>query len=237
MVPVGPGALAGIGSVAVTGGAHLGARRPDGRPADPLRRPGAGLRHRRARHRRGVAAHRRRGAELRDQRCAGGGRHGPGEALPRLRPRVSWSPSAIAAIGALATVGFEPTIDLLRFEYVTLVLVLAGCFGVVYRLGAGFHGLGRRGVAIGADRRPPSSRSPSRTPSCCAATAPRDWSTTCSTASRWSRENLGAFPRPHRDRARRPGARLGHPHARPAPPGLVGLRVRRPPRPRRSPTR
>ena len=35
-----------------------------------------------------------------------------------------------------------------RFEYVTLGLALVGAFLVVYRLGAGLHGLGRRGVVI-----------------------------------------------------------------------------------------
>lgn len=53
---------------------------------------------------------------------------------------------AIAAVGAVATVGFEPTISLARFEYVSLGLALAGTLGAVYRLGAGLHGLGRRGL-------------------------------------------------------------------------------------------
>jgi hypothetical protein len=52
----------------------------------------------------------------------------------------------IAAVGGLATVGFEPTITLVRFEYSTLGLALLAAFGLVYRLGAGLHGLGRRGV-------------------------------------------------------------------------------------------
>lgn len=52
----------------------------------------------------------------------------------------------IAAVGALATVGFEPEITLGRFEYATLGLAVLGAFGVVFRLGAGLHGLGRRGV-------------------------------------------------------------------------------------------
>lgn len=55
---------------------------------------------------------------------------------------------AIAAIGALATVGFEPTITVLRFEYTTFGLALLGALLVVYRLGAGLHGLGRRGLVI-----------------------------------------------------------------------------------------
>jgi hypothetical protein len=52
----------------------------------------------------------------------------------------------VAAVGALATVGFDPVISLVRFEYSTLALALIAAFGVVYRLGAGLHGLGRRGV-------------------------------------------------------------------------------------------
>ncbi len=54
----------------------------------------------------------------------------------------------IAAIGGLATVGINPSLDVARFQYVTLGLALLACFAVVYRLGAGFHGLGRRGVFI-----------------------------------------------------------------------------------------
>ena len=52
----------------------------------------------------------------------------------------------VAAVGALATVGFAPVITLARFEYATLGLAIVGAFGVVHRLGAGLHGLGRRGV-------------------------------------------------------------------------------------------
>ncbi|MGZ6753435.1 MAG: hypothetical protein ACXVEJ_08215 [Nocardioides sp.] len=55
---------------------------------------------------------------------------------------------AIASVGALATVGFEPVLTLVRFEYATLGLALLGAFGVVFRLGAGLHGLGRRGMLV-----------------------------------------------------------------------------------------
>ncbi|MEO9322290.1 hypothetical protein ABFT23_02300 [Nocardioides sp. C4-1] len=54
----------------------------------------------------------------------------------------------IAGVGALATLGFEPTVTVTRFEYTTFGLALAAAFAVVYRLGAGLHGLGRRGVVI-----------------------------------------------------------------------------------------
>ncbi|GAA3664503.1 hypothetical protein GCM10022237_25750 [Nocardioides ginsengisoli] len=53
-----------------------------------------------------------------------------------------------AAVGALATVGFEPAIQKERFEYVGLGLAFAGAIVLVHRLGAGFHGLGRRGLII-----------------------------------------------------------------------------------------
>ncbi|HEX6149153.1 hypothetical protein [Nocardioides sp.] len=54
--------------------------------------------------------------------------------------------SLVAGLGALATVGLHPTIDVVRFEYVTFGLSLVASFGVVYRLGAGLHGLGKRGI-------------------------------------------------------------------------------------------
>lgn len=101
----------------------------------------------------------------------------------------------IASVGALATAGFEPTITLVRFEYVTLVLALAGSFGVVYRLGAGLHGLGRRGVVtvlLGAVV---------LAVTLAYAELLRRYGTPglvdeLLDGVRWSREHLGAFPRP-----------------------------------------
>lgn len=54
----------------------------------------------------------------------------------------------VATVGGLATVGLQPTIDVARFEYLTLGMALVGCLVLVYRLGAGLHGLGRRGLLI-----------------------------------------------------------------------------------------
>lgn len=54
----------------------------------------------------------------------------------------------VAGIGAMATVGFEPAIQKERFEYVGLGLAFLGAIVLVHRLGAGFHGLGRRGLII-----------------------------------------------------------------------------------------
>lgn len=54
----------------------------------------------------------------------------------------------VAAIGAVAAVGFQPLVALGRFEYTTLALAFVIVFGLVYRLGAGFHGFGRRGLVV-----------------------------------------------------------------------------------------
>jgi hypothetical protein len=101
----------------------------------------------------------------------------------------------IAAVGAMAAVGFEPAIDVTRFEYLGLGIALISAEVLVFRLGAGLHGLGRRGVAIVAIgaalllatllyaellRRYGS-------------TGLVDW---LLERVDWSREHLGAFPRP-----------------------------------------
>lgn len=101
----------------------------------------------------------------------------------------------IAAIGGLATIGFDPVISVTRFEYATLALSLVGAFGVVYRLGAGLHGLGRRGVigvVVGAAL---------LAVTLLYAELLRRYGTPGLVEQlldgvRWSRENLGAFPRP-----------------------------------------
>ncbi len=102
---------------------------------------------------------------------------------------------ALAAVGALATVGFEPAISVQDFEYVTFGLALAGAFVVVYRLGAGLHGLGRRGaviVVVGGVL---------VAVTVLYAELLRRYGTPSLVESsldvvRWSREHLGAFPRP-----------------------------------------
>lgn len=50
-------------------------------------------------------------------------------------------------VAALAPAG---VLVLPRFTYLVLGMSLLACFGLVYRLGAGFHGLGRRGYAVAA---------------------------------------------------------------------------------------
>jgi hypothetical protein len=101
----------------------------------------------------------------------------------------------IAAVGALATIGFEPVVTVARFEYVTLGLALLGALTVVYRLGAGLHGLGRRGavtVLIGTAV---------LALTLVYAEILRRYGTPALVdnlldAVAWSRDNLGAFPRP-----------------------------------------
>ena len=61
--------------------------------------------------------------------------------------------TVLAGVTALAVVGFEPTVTVPRFDYASLLLGLLLVFALVYRLGAGLHGLGRRGlvaVLVGA---------------------------------------------------------------------------------------
>lgn len=54
----------------------------------------------------------------------------------------------VAALGGLAVAGLRPSIDFARFEYLTLGMALVGALLVVHRLGAGLHGLGRRGLVV-----------------------------------------------------------------------------------------
>lgn len=101
----------------------------------------------------------------------------------------------IAAIGAMATLAWAPVVNLVRFEYTVLALSFVAAFVMVYRLGAGFHGLGTRGVltvVLGGVmlaltlgyaellRRYGTA----------------DLVQTLDDAVRWSHHHLGAFPRP-----------------------------------------
>lgn len=117
-------------------------------------------------------------------------------ALTYLRAvRESLVAVLIASVGALATLGFAPTVSLVRFEYATLALSLIGAFIVVYRLGAGLHGLGRRGVVVVA------VGGGVLVMTLLYAEALRQWGPPelvdgLLDAVRWCRDHLGAFPRP-----------------------------------------
>jgi hypothetical protein len=54
----------------------------------------------------------------------------------------------VAFIASLGVVGYTVQLDVNRFGYVVLAASLAGSIGLVYRLGAGLHGLGRRGYVV-----------------------------------------------------------------------------------------
>lgn len=102
---------------------------------------------------------------------------------------------AIAALGAFATVGFEPQVDRERFEYATLAVGFALVLVLVFRFGAGLHGLGRRGfliVVVG-------SLVLALTLAYAELLRRYGISSIVEPALdvvRWSRENLRAFPRP-----------------------------------------
>ena len=55
---------------------------------------------------------------------------------------------SVSGVGALAVVGFRPVVSLERFEYSSLALAFLLAVLVVYGLGAGLHGLGRRGLVV-----------------------------------------------------------------------------------------
>lgn len=55
---------------------------------------------------------------------------------------------AVSGVGALAVVGFRPVVALERYDYLSLVLAFGLAFVLVFRLGAGWHGLGRRGLVV-----------------------------------------------------------------------------------------
>jgi hypothetical protein len=53
--------------------------------------------------------------------------------------------AVVAAVGAFATAAYEPQVSVERTEYLAIALSLVATLALVYRLGAGLHGLGRRG--------------------------------------------------------------------------------------------
>ncbi|MBO9522716.1 MAG: hypothetical protein J7518_14385 [Nocardioidaceae bacterium] len=70
----------------------------------------------------------------------------------RLAIREVVVATLIAWVGAAGVLGYgpdaHPRVDADKLGYVVLGLALAGAFALVYRLGAGLHGLGRRGYVV-----------------------------------------------------------------------------------------
>ena len=54
----------------------------------------------------------------------------------------------VAVVGALAVVAYDAPLSAVRAGYVVLALSLLGALSLAYRLAAGLHGLGRRGVVM-----------------------------------------------------------------------------------------
>ncbi len=101
----------------------------------------------------------------------------------------------VSAIGSMATLGWAPAVDLHRFEYTVLGLALVASFLTVYRLGAGFHGLGTRGIVTVV------AGSVMLAVTVGYAELLQRYGThslveTLDDAVRWSHHHLGAFPRP-----------------------------------------
>jgi hypothetical protein len=101
----------------------------------------------------------------------------------------------VSAVGSLATLAWAPAVDLRRFEYTVLGLALVGAFLTVYRLGAGVHGLGSRGIVTVV------AGSLMLAVTVGYAELLQRYGThslveTLDDAVRWSHHHLGAFPRP-----------------------------------------
>lgn len=56
--------------------------------------------------------------------------------------------AAVGLVGAVGVRSYDIPVDVLRLGYVVLGVSLAACVALVYRLGAGLHGLGRRGYVV-----------------------------------------------------------------------------------------
>jgi hypothetical protein len=102
---------------------------------------------------------------------------------------------AIAGVGSLAVIAFRPRLDVDRFAYAALALAFALGFVLVFRLGAGWHGLGRRGllVVLGG--------SAALAVSVAYAELLRHYGTpelvdAIDRSVRWTRDTIGAVPRP-----------------------------------------
>jgi hypothetical protein len=101
----------------------------------------------------------------------------------------------VAAVGSLATVAWAPVVNLDRFQYTVLGLSLVASLLTVLRLGAGWHGLGTRGVLTVVGGSLVLALTLGYTELL------RRYGTdslvdTLDEAVRWSHQHLGAFPRP-----------------------------------------
>jgi hypothetical protein len=101
----------------------------------------------------------------------------------------------LAGVGSMATLAWAPVVDLQRFEYTVLGLSLVAAFTSVYRLGAGFHGLGSRGIVtvLGGSLMLALTLGYAEL---LHRYGSHDLVQAVDDAVRWSHHHLGAFPRP-----------------------------------------
>jgi hypothetical protein len=101
----------------------------------------------------------------------------------------------VASVGSMATLAWSPVVNLERFQYTVLGLSLAASFITVYRLGAGVHGLGPRGVvtAVGGSVLLALTVGYAKL---LQSYGTHDLVQTLDDTVRWSHHHLGAFPRP-----------------------------------------
>ncbi len=102
---------------------------------------------------------------------------------------------AVSFIGAVAALGYEPVLNVERFGYTTLGVSLLLVLALVYRLGAGLPGLGTRGLVVVV------GGGVVLAVTLAYAELLRRYGTPGLVASvfdsvAWTRDHLGAFPRP-----------------------------------------
>lgn len=101
----------------------------------------------------------------------------------------------VATAGALAVGGLSVDLDVDRFGYTVLGLGLAATIALVYRLGGGLHGLGRRGLAAGLGALVLLAVALVYTAALGTYGSP-ELITQVDTARAWVRDHLGAVPHP-----------------------------------------
>ncbi len=207
-------------------GVLLGAGGAHRWPTGGLRRAGAGAGRAVLAARPGLPAHRCRGDDLRGLGGARGDGHDARRCSSCARPASAWSPCSSPASARW------PRSASTRWSRwcASSTSPWAWRWSARSASSTGSAPVCTASAAVGWWWSPSvacCSRSRCCTPRCCAATARQELVDHLLDGVRWSRDHLGAFPRPIETVLGVPGAGLGLPHARPAPAGLVAVRLRR----------
>ena len=157
----------------------------------------------------------------------------PGRARAPRRRRSFWRAilevvlaQAVATAGALAVAGLRGATSTPTGSATPCsALSLAAAVALVYRLGGGLHGLGRRGVLL-VGARPRAAGGRARLHRGAHPLGLAGASARRRVGQDWMRRPPRRRTPPDRGAPRHPRPRLGGLDARPAPPGLVGVRVR-----------